>query len=139
MKRPAAGVTGEAARQPDQPAAQCASGAHGGVGEPEQLRPAQQVVGQAGEHRPGAVGVELPGGEVGERLVLEVGDHLLDHGVPAVLGLDQGDLLGAVGDEGEVAPVGPELGLGAEQAGAPDDQPPPAVVVSAICASPSSG
>ena len=35
--------------------------------------------------------------------------------------------LGAVGDQAEVPPVGPQLGLGAEQAGAPDDQPAAAV------------
>ena len=37
------------------------------------------------------------------------------------------DVLGAVGDEHEVPPVGPQLGLRADQAGAPDDQPPAAV------------
>ena len=35
--------------------------------------------------------------------------------------------LGAVGEQREVPPVGPQLGLGAEQAGAPDDQPAAAV------------
>jgi hypothetical protein len=40
-------------------------------------------------------------------LVFEVGDDLLDDGVLAVLGLDQGELVGAVGDEREVAPVRP--------------------------------
>ena len=34
-----------------------------------------------------------------ERLVFEVGDHLLDDGVVAVLGLDERDLLAAVGEE----------------------------------------
>ena len=62
-----------------------------------------------------------------QRLVFEVGDDLLDDGVVAVLGLDERDVVGAVGDEREVPPVGPQLGLGAEQAGAADDQPPPAV------------
>jgi hypothetical protein len=55
---------------------------------------------------------------VRQRLVLEIADDLLDDGVIAVLGLDQRDVVGAVGDEGEVSPVGPQLGLGAEQAGA---------------------
>ena len=107
-----------------QPAAQGAGGADGGVGQAEQLCPSEQVVRERGEHGPGAVGVELAGGEVRECLVFEVGDDLLDDGVVAVLGLDERDFLAAVGDEAEVAPVGPQLGLGAEQAGAPDDQSP---------------
>ena len=41
-----------------------------------------------------------------QRLVFEVGDDLLDDGVVAVLGLDDRDLVGAVGDEREVPPVG---------------------------------
>jgi len=60
-------------------------------------------------------------------LVLEVCDDLLDDGVIAVLGLNDRDLISAVGDEREVPPVGPQLGLRPEQAGAPDDQPPGAV------------
>jgi hypothetical protein len=59
--------------------------------------------------------------EVRQRLVFEVGDDLLNDGVVAVLGLDQRDVLVAVGDEAEVPPVGPQLGLRAEQARAPDD------------------
>ena len=62
-----------------------------------------------------------------QRLVFEVGDDLFDDGVVAVLGLDDGDVVGAVGDEREVPPVGEQLGLGAEQAGAADDQPAAAV------------
>ena len=54
-----------------------------------------------------------------QRLVLQIGDDLLDDGVLAVLGLDERDLLGAVGEKAEVPPVGPQLGLVAEQAGAP--------------------
>jgi hypothetical protein len=44
--------------------------------------------------------VEVAGGKVRQRLVFEVGDDLLDDGVLAVLGLDDGEILGAVGDEG---------------------------------------
>jgi hypothetical protein len=95
-------------------------------GQSEQLRPAQQVLCQGAEDRPGAVGVKLAGGEVRQRLVLEVGDDLLDDRVLAVLGLDDGELVGAVGDKREVAPVGPQLGLRAEQAAAADDQSRPA-------------
>ena len=76
---------------------------------------------------------------MGERLIFEISDRELDDGVLSVLCLDHRKGVGAVGDEREVAPVGPELGLGADQAGAADDQPPPAAVVSAICASLSSG
>ena len=59
-------------------------------------------------------GVEVPGREVRQRLVFEVGDDLLDDRVVAVLGLHQRDVLGAVGDEREVPPIGEQLGLGAE-------------------------
>jgi hypothetical protein len=104
---PAACVAGQAAGEGQQRPADGARGAHDGAGEAEQFGPAQQVVGERGEHGPGAVGVEVPGGEVRRRLVVEVGDDLLDDGVIAVLGLDERDVFGAVGDEGEVAPVGP--------------------------------
>ena len=72
MERPAAGVAGEAAGDAEEPAAEGAGGACGCVGEPEQLRPSEQVVCEHGEHRPGGVGVELAGGEMGECLVLPV-------------------------------------------------------------------
>ena len=76
----------------EQPAAQGAGGADGRVGESEQLGPSEQVVRQGGQHGPRAVGVEVAGGEVRQRLVLEVGDDLLDDGVLAVLGLDERDV-----------------------------------------------
>ena len=68
-----------------------------------------------------------PDGKCCKRLVFEVGDDLLDDGVVAVLGLDERDVLGAVGDEREVPPVGEQLGLRADQPGAAHDQPPLAV------------
>jgi hypothetical protein len=40
---------------------------------------------KAGEHRPGGVGVEVPGGEVRQRLVFEVTDREFDDGVLALL------------------------------------------------------
>jgi hypothetical protein len=43
--------------------------------------------------------------------------------VIAVLGLDDRDALGAVGDQREVPPVAEQFGLGAEQPGVADDQP----------------
>jgi hypothetical protein len=49
------------------------------------LCPSEQVVRERGERRPGAVGVELAGGEVRQRLVFEVGDDLLNNGVITVL------------------------------------------------------
>ena len=91
-----------------------------------ELRPAQQVVGEGGQDRPGAVGAVVAGGEVRQRLVFEVGDDLFDDGVVAVLGLHYGDVVGAVGEKREVPPVGEQFGLGAEQAGAPDDRRRPA-------------
>jgi hypothetical protein len=115
VQRPAAGVAGRASGDLQEAAAQGAGGADGGVRQSEQLRPSEHVVGQGGEDGPGAVGVEVAGGEVRKRLVLEVGDELLDDGVLAVLGLNERDVVGAVGDEGEVAPVGPQPGLGAGQ------------------------
>ena len=123
----------------EQSAAHGAGSADGLVGEPDQRGPAQQVVGEGGDHGPGGVGGVVAGGEVREGLVFEVADRLLDDGVLAVFGLDEGDRFGAVGDEREVPPVGPQLGLRADEAGAADDQPAVTEVVSAICASPSSG
>jgi hypothetical protein len=65
-------------------------------------------------------------------LVFEVGDDLLDDGVVAMLGLDHRQLVGAVGDKRKVAPVGPQLGLLADQAGAPGDQPPVGSAIASI-------
>ena len=72
VERPAAGVAGEAAGEAEEPAAEGAGGACGCVGEPEELRPSEQVVCECGEHGPGGVCVELAGGEMGESLVLPV-------------------------------------------------------------------
>jgi hypothetical protein len=99
-------VAGRAAGDLEESAAQRASGADGGVGESEQLRAPEQVVGQGAEYGPRCVGVEVAGREVRQRLVLEIADDLLDDGVIAVLGLDERDVLVAVGDQREVSPVG---------------------------------
>ena len=88
VQRPAAGAAGQAAGQREQPAADGARGADGVAGQAEHAGPAQQVVRERGDHRPGGVGGEVPGGEVRERLVFEVADRELDDGVLAVLGLD---------------------------------------------------
>jgi hypothetical protein len=44
-----------------------------------------------------------------------------------VLGLDERDVLVAVGDQRELPPIGPQLGVGSAQARATDDQPAAAV------------
>ena len=119
-------MTGQASGDREQPPAQGAGGADGGVGQTDQLCPSEQVVRERAEHGPGAVGVELPEGKCTKRLVFEIGDDLLDDGVVTMLGLDDRDVLGAVGEKAEVPPVGPQLGLGADQPGASDDQPPAA-------------
>jgi hypothetical protein len=139
VERAAAGVAGQPAGQCEQPAAQGACNADGGGGLSEHARPAEQVVRERCDQRPGGVGVKLSGGEVRERLVFEVADHKLDDGVLALLGLDERDRLAAVGREREVLPVRKQLGLDAERANATDDQPAAAQEVSAICASPLSG
>jgi hypothetical protein len=64
---------------------------------------------------------------VRERLFFQISDDLLDDGVVAVFGLDELKLLSAVGEDREVSPVRPQLGPRTDQAGAPDDQPPPTV------------
>jgi hypothetical protein len=55
--------------------------------------------------------------------LLEVADGKLDHGVAAVVGVQGDGGAGPVGDEGVVAPVGPQRRLGADQAGPAHDQP----------------
>ena len=60
---------------------------------------------------------------MGERLVLEVADHKLDRGVVAMIDIGDEHRRGAVGRERVVAPVGEQLGLGTEEAGAAHDQP----------------
>ena len=53
----------------------------------------------------------------------EVADTQLDDGVAAVILVQPDRGADSVGDEGVVAPVGEQLGLGADQAGAAHDQP----------------
>ena len=89
VKCPLAGGAGQPAGDLQQPAAEGAGGADGVAGQPDQRGPAGEVVRERGDHGPGAVGVELAGGEVRERLVFQIADRELDDGVLAVLGLDQ--------------------------------------------------
>ncbi len=58
---------------------------------------AGEVVGHDRECEPGGVGHELPGGQVREAGGLELGDPLLHHRVPAVVGLDLEDVAGPKG------------------------------------------
>jgi hypothetical protein len=82
------------------------------AGRPITAVPAQQVVRETRDDGPGGVGGKLAGGEVRQRLVLEVADRQLDDGVLAVLGLDQFERLGAVGEEGEQLPSWAAVRLG---------------------------
>ncbi len=97
MQRPACGVRCQAAGQREQSAAHGSRGAHDSAGLTEHLGPSEQVVRDRGDHRPGAVGVKVPRGEVREGLVFEVADDDLDDGVLAMLSLDDRDRFGAVG------------------------------------------
>ena len=65
--------------------------------------------------------------ESAQSLVFEVADGELDDGVLPVLGLDHLKRLAAVGEEREVAPIRPQLGLRSDQPGAAHDHPSAAV------------
>lgn len=108
-------------------------------GSPSRLGAAEQVVREAGDHRPGGVGVEVAEGEVAERLVFQVADHERDRRVLAMLFLDQLERLGPVADKGEVLPGRKQLLLGVERADARTISRSSPRVVSAISASPVSG
>ena len=118
----AAGVGGQSSGELEQAAAQGARGTDGALGQADQLGPAEHVVREGGDDCPGAVGVEVGGGEVREGLVFELGDDLLDDGVLPVLALDQRELIGAVGEQAEVPPVRPQRRLRSREPGAADDQ-----------------
>jgi hypothetical protein len=80
---------------------------------------------EALEHAERGVGVELAGGEVRERLVVEVTNREL----LAMLRLDDdddGERAGAVGREREQLPARQQLALGIKGADATDAQSPPA-------------
>lgn len=70
------------------------------------------VVGQHRALQPGAGGAEVPGWNVVHaRAHLQVADGQLDGGVVAVELVDLGDMAIEVGQEPEVAPVGPQTAL----------------------------
>jgi len=58
-----------------------------------------------------ALAVNLPDEQVRQRPVVQVGEELLDDGVAAVLLLGLGEFVGAVGEDGVVAPGGEQLAL----------------------------
>ena len=118
------GRAGQPTGQGDQPAPQRLGGHQPAVAQPQDRDPAQQVVGQGGDDQPGRVGQELARGAVPQpRAVLEIADGELHHRMAAMIGiqLNRGSL--TVGDKGVVAPVRPQGGLDADQAGASHDQP----------------
>jgi hypothetical protein len=53
--------------------------------------------------------------EVRERLIFEVTDHQLDRGMVAMIDISGEQRHGAVGREAVMAPVGPQLRMGANQ------------------------
>ena len=112
-------MAGQPAGHREQPSAGGAGAAGDGVGQADQFGPAVQVVGDRGDYGPGGVGVELAGWCVRERLVDEVADLELDVRVIAMLGLNDGEWFGAVGERRVVAPAWEQLRLGAEEPDAP--------------------
>ena len=76
---------------------------------------AGQVERDRGEDQPRGVRGEPPGGQMRERAVLQVGDDLLDDGVPAVRGLGVEHRQRRVSEHGVVAPLcgGPRYGVAA--------------------------
>src|SRR3954452_1498695 len=124
MKRPASGGTCEAAGDAEQSPAQGGGGADHGGGQPEGLGLAQQVVCQRSDHGPGGVGEKVPGGKVREGLVFEIADRELDLGVLTMLGLDERERVGAVGDEWEQFPRRQQLALAVQGADAANDESP---------------
>ena len=118
-----AGGAGDPAGNAQQSATEGPGGRDDCVGQPDQGRPAQQVVRERRDHGPGGVCDEVAGREMRQCLVFEVTDREFHNGVLAVLCFHLLDRVGAVGQERVMAPVGPQLGLGADQAGAAYDQP----------------
>ena len=116
----------EAARHSEEPVGDggCDGELARGVGAAEAGGPAGEVVREHAAGEPGAVGGESSGGAAAEpRAFFEVSDGELDCGVAAVVGVGgTGVEVFSVGDEAVVAPVGPQLALGAEQAAAAYDQ-----------------
>ena len=122
-----AAVVDEAARHGEEPVGDggCDGELARGVGAAEAGGPASEVVREHAAGEPGAVGGESSGGAATEPGALfEVSDGELHGGVGSVVCVGgTGVEVFSVGGEAVVAPVGPQLGLGAEQAGAAHDEP----------------
>ena len=94
----------------------------GGGGFAEAGCPSGDVVRERGAGEPGGVGEEAARGAVAQAVGLEVSDGEFDSGVGSVVGVGGfGVEVVSVGDEAVVAPVGPQLRLGAGEAGAAYD------------------
>jgi hypothetical protein len=86
-------------------------------------------VGQGGEDGPGGVGGEGPRRAVSHPGPgLQIPDDQLHHGVVAMIGIEEEGSPFPIGNEGVVSPRGEELGLLADQSGAPDDQAVPVAI-----------
>lgn len=122
----AAGVVDEAAGHGGEPVADCGGDGElvGVLGASESCGPAGDVVGERGASEPGGVCEEPSRGAVAQSGVFEVFDGGFDSGVGSVVGVGGfGVEVAAAGDEAVVAPVGPKLCLGADEAGAAYDEP----------------
>ena len=86
-----------------------------------------------------ALARNTPEGSGAARRRLEVADGKFARGVAAVVGVQVDRAALAVGDEGVVAPVRPQRGLGTKETGAAHNQPVRAEGVWATCATPPSG
>lgn len=65
----------------------------------DHLAEAGEIVGDGGELGPGRVRGEITGGKVSQGPRFQIPDGQFDHGMLTVLGLDDPDFLGSVGDK----------------------------------------
>ena len=72
---------------------------------------AGQVERDRGQHQPGGVGRELPGGQMRQRAVLQIGDDLLDDRVPPMIGLGLEHRQRGIGEHGVMPPDREQLTL----------------------------
>jgi len=80
-------------------------------------------MGQGGTDEPGGVGVEASGRYVLESgRFFEVPDGELNVGMAAAEGVDIDRVTVEIGQEGEVAPLGPQGGLASDEPGASHDE-----------------
>ena len=90
--------------------------------------PADEVVGQSGTDQPGGIGAEVARRDVlHARPLLQILDGQLHGGVGAVEGVDLCGGASLIGQESEVAPLGPECCLASDQPGPSHDESAPLV------------